>query len=889
MRADVRRPLLRGSQIVRALWFDAALLGEEAACRRLLDAWETGAQAYRVADGYLLAWKQPRRLQCDTAPGLPLHEQDGVFASAPLTTQERQGIASGTAVLVFGASLRVHALDASVRIDPSIWLDMSAIPVGVALDMPTNCEAGFSSVVPQAAPDLRTLLGDALPPPSPRRTAFLREAARSRSGERSLSGKAMGAAGMLASLLLLPLALLPGAASAGGAARGAGAAPSPLGDWLAERAARLAAVTRIARLLGWRQANYLRRMLRQFDEGNLDEALRHAIPLDSPKAPGRQAFGLWGRRDKLDLGSGASAATIGLDPQSIQLLRATYQRSFDMLDRAGRIDEAVFVLAELMNRRQEAVDYLERKERIAQAAQLAETFELPPATAVRLHCMVGATARAVLLARLAGCFAEAVTELERRRDPGAAGLRLEWAQDLAARGDLTEAACAVWPLANERERALGWLREAEQSGGTLGVQGLVYTLALDLAALRTRSATLQALLSGPGADAVQQRVRAGDCLLRLDHHNEATRRFAAALWRVLAAERGTGLHAMPGKTLDQLLKKAADPVLVDDAPRKGFADMPAPQALVARDAALQVAFEEFGLYALEDVRALPDGGHLLALGEGGVVLAREAGRAPLRFPVPAQHLVVATNGRRALALARREKAVRVSRIDLVSGKFDDWFSAGLDFWADEFDGATWSVVADQRLMVLDTSARQQSVLWQVADLPGTVCGFVQQGDHQALVMRQGASVEQWRYALPARRLLGRDGATLAETTFAALPDCRQDAPVLLGFVASGRDNGAACLSLFSVEGYNEEVAWPYDGIPHASLHHDSLLLRFEGDDGWHCRLLDLDLTTVADIVLPEAVAPRATVQAGHLLAWDRRGRVVDVVIDTGIVRTLTFG
>jgi hypothetical protein len=181
------------------------------------------------------------------------------------------------------------------------------------------------------------------------------------------------------------------------------------------------------------------------------------------------------------------------------------------------------------------------------------------------------------------------------------------------------------------------------------------------------------------------------------------------------------------------------------------------------------------------------------------------------------------------------------------------------------------------------------VLWQVADLPGTVIGFVQQGEYQALVMMTGR--QRRTMALRAARAAPARARwrLLAETTFAALPDCRQDAPVLLGFVASGRDNGAACLSLFSVEGYNEEVAWPYDGIPHASLHHDSLLLRFEGDDGWHCRLLDLDLTTVADIVLPEAVAPRATVQAGHLLAWDRRGRVVDVVIDTGIVRTLTFG
>lgn len=46
---------------------------------------------------------------------------------------------------------------------------------------------------------------------------------------------------------------------------------------------------------------------------------------------------------------------------------------------------------------------------------------------------------------------------------------------------------------------------------------------------------------------------------------------------------------------------------------------------------------------------------------------------------------------------------------------------------------------------------------------------------------------------------------------------------------------------------------------------------------------------VADLVLPDALQARASLHAGHLLAWDRRGRVVDVDIDTGDVRTLTFG
>ena len=893
MQPEVLRPLFRGSQLVRALWFDPALLGEDEARRRLLGAWETGAQAYRAGAGYLLVWQQARRLRCEGAPGLPLCGQDGVLASAPLAAQERAGIAAGTAVLVFGASLHVHVLDAGARIDPSCWLDLSAIPVCVALAMPARPDAGFADATPAAAPDVRTLLGAAVPAPSPERAAFLRAAtAESKRGATAaavLGGAAVGAAGLLAGVSRLSMALLARVPGRTGSASGSGAArnarrDSPIGDWLAARTAHLAAATRLAGLLGWRQANYLRKMLRQFDEGNLDEALRHAIPLDSPDAPSRPALGLARRREKLDIGSGTSAAGIGLDPQSIALLRQTYQRSFDMLDRAGRIDEAVFVLAELMNRHQEAVDYLERKGRIAQAARLAETLGLAPAIAVRLHCMGGDLARALLLARLTGCFPETVAELERRRHPAAGALRLEWAQDLAARCDLAEAAQAVWPLVDERPRALDWLRAAESGGGAPGVQGLLYTLALDPGELGTRTASLQALLYAPGADAVLQRIRACECLLRLDAHNDATRRIAAALWRVLAVERSASLHAMPGERLTQLLKIAADPVLTDDLPRKAWADLPVPQGLAARTEALQLRFAERGLHALEEVCALPDGVHLLALGDGGVVLAREGARAPLRFPVPAHHLVVSANGRRALALARREKAVRVSRLDLVSGKVEDWFSAPLQFWAHEFDGATWSVVADERLMVLDATAQGQAVLWQVSDLPGMVIGFERQGEHEALLMGTGVSVEQWRYALPARRLLGREAVPMPmpEQVFAALPDCLGDAPVLLASTGER-------LAILSQEGSDLHIAWPYPQLPQASLHNKLLLLRFEAEDGWHCQLLNADCRVVADIALPDALAPRAAVHGTHLLAWDRRGRLVDVDIGTAAVRQLTFG
>ena len=902
IKQEVRRPLLRGSQPVRALWFDCALLGEDEARRRLLGAWETGAQAHALDGGYLLLWKDARRLQCESAPGLPLCSQGGVLASAPLTPAERTGLAPGTALLVRGASLHAHVLDAGSRIDPSGWLDVSTIPVCTTLAMPPGAQAEFASALADAAPDVRALLGNAVPPPSASREAFLRGAAlRSAraAGGASLAVKAAGAAGLLAGgalgglagLLRMVLSSYPGArgASTSTGAGGRQGAPSLLGDWLAAQFARLATATRLAHLLGWRQASYLRKMLRQFEEGDFAEALRHAIPLDSPHDATRQAFGRPGRRDNLDIGAGASAAAIGLDGGSIDVLRAAYQRSFDMLYRAGRIDEAVFVLAELMNRHQEAVDYLERKERIAQAAQLAETLGLPAATAVRLHARAGNLGRAVLLARLSLCFEEAVAELERRRDGGGAALRLEWAQHLAACGNLPQAAMAVWPLADERVRALDWLRAAEAGGGTLGVQGLLYTLVLDPDALRARQAALQALLHAPGLNADLQRLRACECLLRLDTHNRATRRIATELWRVLAAGRAGAAHPLPGDTLGKLLKIGADPVLADDAPRKQPHNAPAVTALAARNDTLRVAFAEAGLYALDDVRALPDGGHLLALGEGGVVLAREGGRAPLRFPVPATHLVLSYNGRRALALAWREKQVRVSRIDLVSGKVEDWFSASLDFWADEFDGATWSVVASDRLMVLDATAPGQSVLWQVGDLQGRVIGFERQDQNESLLVRQGPSVEQWHYVLPARRLLARRHVLVPEHAFVVLPDCRDDEPLILGL--AGPDRKSALPSLRALHPHDNQVIapWPHPHAPRASLHGGLLMLCFDADDGWHCQLTTLQGKLVADIVLPDAVEARATVHGGHLLAWDRRGRVVDVALDSAAVRTLSFG
>jgi hypothetical protein len=93
-----------------------------------------------------------------------------------------------------------------------------------------------------------------------------------------------------------------------------------------------------------------------------------------------------------------------------------------------------------------------------------------------------------------------------------------------------------------------------------------------------------------------------------------------------------------------------------------------------------------------------------------------------------------------------------------------------------------------------------------------------------------------------------------------------------------------------VHGKGGSIALRWSGAPpRATLRDRLLLLRFAAEDGWHCQLIDFACRVLADIVLPEAVGAQAAMMDGHLLAWDRCGRVVDVEIATGAVRMLTFG
>lgn len=904
MTNNIRRPLFDGMREVRGLWFDVALIGEEEARRRIFRNWEPGAKLYRELDGYVLEYPSARLCRCGELDGLALCEVGGMLSSAPLTDGERAALpgtnVQGAVCVVRDAQAEYGRLDTAKRIDPAIWLDLRHIPVHEPLQPPQSRERVALGAVEQPKA-LREILGDAIPPPSAARQAFLRDAAAALQGKGGRRGLGIAAAvtagaGVAALGMLGLLAKLTGVGTSSGPATGKGGRavrPTQLSPWarrLNDAIAKLTVLTGASKLLGMRQAAYMRRMLDMLDEGDWQEALRHAIPLQSPQSESVQAYGVPGRRDDLTIRRpGGITSSIGLGAGLDAHLRKVYRQVFERLDREGRIDEAVYVLAELLKSGLEAATYLERKGRFAQAAELAETLELAPDVIVRLWWLARNVERAIMIARRSNAFSGAVLYLEKIKSPEAQGLRKSWAQHLAAQGNLTEAATVIWPLADERAQARDWLLAAEAAGGTLGVRALAQKLTLAPETLETSVQTIEALLQAEGEQAIAERAALARAFLVPNMQSDATKRVLAALLRVILPERQAGLNHLDAREFDRLLALADAPVLRADLPALNFAGLPRSQALLARQTPLTLQLEDCGLQPICDARFLVDGQYLLALGENGVLRVDRRGRTLAHYPVPGHRLVVSQNGQRALALAQRDGSVRIARLDLMTARVQDWISLPLRYWSHTYDGAIWTVVLDDRLVALDTTADNLYPTWQIADLPGAIIGFVEDSQWQVLLLQEpDGQLQQWRYVLPARRLLARETLPPYDSDVRLLLHGTDAAPLKLRLTGSPQDGALLVqkpgnLGEFRVP-LGELKDWPVVKV------HQSLIAVMT-HDGYRaqCRIVDLSSGSIkADLTLLDAQRPLVNLYEQHVILGDGAGRLIDIDCVTGIAQSLTL-
>ncbi|WP_167085642.1 bpX6 domain-containing protein [Massilia frigida] len=883
MHIEIRQPLFSGRREVRALWFDLALLGEIEARRRVLAHWQAGSQLFQACGGFLLAWPAPRWQNVDALDALALCQVGDVLSSAPLTEAELAALPAGAYWLVRAGVAQAAVPDA--RVDPAPWLALGSVALRVPLALP-RAPAPQAMAQPMS---LHEVLGAAMPERSAESIAFEREAAHPMHGARRERSAPLGVAIAAGVIGLLARWFGPKPAEGGGgeAGRATPAPAGPLARLLSDWALRLASATRLSKLLGRRQADYLQNMLDMFANGDLAQALRHAVPIDAiGGGSARPALGTPRPRTSLTIsGPSPAAPAIGLDSDLSAQLRATYRRSFEQLDREGRIDEAVYVLAELLQCGLEAVTYLEKKERYLQAAQLAATVELAPAVAVRLWVLAGDIERAVQVARLHNDFDAAVRLLESRNSEHAAPLRRHWAEYLAARGDLAEAIDAIWPLPQHHSLALACLVQAERSGGTLGMQALARKLALMPGTLRSSAAAINTVLTAPGDDGVQLRARLAVALLDTAPASASSKRVAAALLRKVLPERMEGLSRLDKKALVQLAELAGSAVLSADLPlfsTKSDIDV---TPLDARREPLVLSMDERGLMPVQHARALPDGQYLLALGESGVVRIGRDGRQLAHYPVPAGHLVISHNGKRALALVKRDRKYRVSRLDLISGSVSDWLTLELQHWSGQYDGVSWNVAMERRLAVLDTTAQHQSIVWQVADLPGVIDGYADRAGALTILLRVADGFEQWSYQQPGRQLRQRDwwnDIGWAEGMH-LLPGPSGAAPFLVSIdwglgQIQVRQHGLPALPPVAL-GPNAPRKVLIDG--------QWLVLIGEENRSMCCRIISLkDCVVRARIVLPQHSSAGFSFHDGRLLVFDQAGRLVDVDCASGQATSL---
>lgn len=884
-----RRPQrLRHVGSVSSAWL--WLSGPEAELRRrVLALWTPGATLHRGGGGALLTLPEPVRWDTRACPGLPLLEVAGRRCSAPVDPVELAQVPGDVLLLAGG---RLHSAEPLVSEDPATWLDLDLEPVDVE-------PLGDPPVPPvvAAAPlalDVRSRLGvgDA----GARAVAKLGEALAERGGVPGAAvagqvGAALGAAVVGGAGLLARLAALFGGgrrAAGGGVAAEGAPAPGALGRWAGRLDAwgrRLGLDATLGRLLGAQHASYLSQMLARFDGGDLLHALKHAIPLSSVPAsldvPSRWLTWL-APREGLSFGGRGGGAGSGISaPGLYELLQRVYERAFTALAEQGRVREAAYVLAELLDDPHRAVTWLEDQGELRLAAEIAEARELDPGLVVALWIRAGERERAAALARMRGAWASAVEHLERRElDALSQSLRLQWARSEAAAGRHAAACAIAWPIAEARSEASGWLDAAIAGGGVGGARALAAKLQLQPESLPALEAPLRALLDDPSPDAPSARRALAEALGTPEEF--AARRVLGALARSLVrdAVAAPGPVASPAATA--AAKASGDPLRVD---LPGLTSVRLSAQVLGRPAPLElrVPFADTGTTAVHDVVPLPRGRLLLALGELGARVVDSTGR-PLRvWAHPTHRLVVDPEGARAVLLGRRGELWRLARVEVPEGRLVSWCDAKLDAFADTFDGGLWFVAQGDRVLALDATADGLRSMWSAgslarADLLGRrdarVLALRWAPDAlQVVVPAAGGEVERFHYALP--------GPSLRDRTSWPLPPDRR-------VVALTADGGyvALCSDRVEIAGAASVATWATEERPVGPASAEQgVAVGVEGPDGAAVALLSTEGGTGA--VLRARLAFDGAARVGvrlhgpQLLCWDDRGRVRVLDLDDG--------
>ncbi len=682
--------LHRGRIFVDGIWLPPGFSG-----RSLSESWSVGCQTLEFEGGCLVRFSEPIFLNALECNGVPLISHQGVLCSHQLPSNFAPSEDQGDLCLWWRGDLHWARLNQLIRypmhtlVELRIDVQVVKAPVDASLVSPKSVELAIEKPVdlvkteppqevkkpdrswadvPELNPMLAKALEQARAKPSP--PAKASESEGSGGGKSWVSHMSdMGLVSSVANLVNLGQKWMT--------------------SWLRNA-----------------QDDYLKQMIKHFEDGNWAEALRYGIPLDGEQSKVLMEYmGLLKPRDQLRITSGAGLASgIGYAGTNLDRMRVLYEKAFQDLSQQGRHIEAAFVLAELFHDSHRAVLYLEKHQLFREASDLAELRKLATDLRVRLLFKSGQQQKALELARQAGVFDQVYTFLKSNPELAVPWLNL-WCSDLCARGQAAQSLLLCWSEKHEPELFQQRLEQALGEGTYQSGQVLAEVLyrSESLSSqevdrqLSEWEESLDLVTEAYQGLAHQLSIKRDLSLAGLQYRSVCSR-----VCRQLLCRLDRGVNLVSQANFRSLAVAGEDRWLDADLPAKLIADN-ATQGLVPLDCWTET-IERLGFTSLLHSCLLPDGRSLVALGEAGLLLLSSRGKVIQRLEIPVHQIIPPTEGQRYLLLSKRGPYQLLHWFVPANLSVERWCSTKLECWSQCHDGINWWVASEGSIYAIDVNS-----------------------------------------------------------------------------------------------------------------------------------------------------------------------------------------
>lgn len=757
----------RGTVSAAGFLFSAKILSEAEMRRRVLRFWRSDAKIFRRGADLILIFANDFRIDCRRAVGLPLVRRGDVLTSFPLRSKDFENlqIKDDSVVVAVEGLVEIFAVNELEIEKIEDWFNVSdfqivetatlgevqTTPLIVEKNAPVNLREELKDV-PAADKELAEILQIL----KQKREEIANQKKNSVFQTGSFQSNSSNSIGANVGGFFDALKNLFGAKGESNQPMSPSAnAPGKLRKLFTKTLFQM----KIAQIVGRKQAQYLAKMMEMFENGDLEQALKHAIPLEDMQAlkeASEQMPFLGFLRPRSDLQINyqrqtASSSTVFLEDNWFHDLRQLYRQTFERLVAQNRIEEAAFVLAELLKSSVEAVEFLEKHGKFHLAAQLAESRELAADIIVRQWFLAGEKRRAIQLAVRHNCFEYVVTKLERENHPQAAVLREIWAENLAASGNFAAAVNTIWQLTEKRDLAAIWIDRTIEFGGVPAAAMLAKKISLFPGKYDEVKNDLLEILRETDAEAFEKRRAFANESLRLTANDEL-RNLIRPLARKLLADSAQNFKSFTQTDFRRLVELSGDYALRTDLPK-----MPQTSETVNSEPfVLNIAAHDCGASPVYDAHLLPDGKIAVALGEAGVKILSKTGKMIAHFDQPTERFVVADFGTKAICLAKRGAVYRLARIDFVERRAAYWCDAKIENFARTFDGNLWFISETDAVYAIDANAKNFEAVWRVSEIGGQIYEIARSKNKLMLIVFNERGFEKWWYDLPQFILRSRN-------------------------------------------------------------------------------------------------------------------------------------